>query len=132
MRRIAIVLLAGSSALALSPARAEDHRHGTHEVVIEHGRFTPAAVEVEVGEAVTWRHDDGDDPQSVTADDGSFDSHPGCTEAAPEKCMRGGQTFEHTFTEAGRFRYHSRTEGGPGGAGMSGVVEVVEHHGDEH
>jgi Plastocyanin len=99
---------------------AEEH---AHVVALRHGKFVPAELEVEAGESVTWRHEDGEDPQSVTADDGSFDSHPDCRPATPDRCMHGGDTFSHTFTEVGRFPYHSRTED------MAGVITVVEHHG---
>jgi plastocyanin len=100
---------------------AGESEHG-HVVLLQHGKFAPAQVEVEVGETVTWRHEDGEDPQSVTADDGSFDSHPDCTRDMPDQCMKGGETFSHTFSEVGRFPYHSRTED------MAGVVTVVEGH----
>lgn len=100
---------------------APEGGHG-HVVVLQHGEFVPAEVEVEVGETVTWRHEDGEDPQSVTADDGSFDSHPECTADSPDRCMKGGEPFSHTFADPGRFPYHSRTED------MTGVVTVVEHH----
>lgn len=115
------LLVAGTLVMPPSGWASEDH---DHVVALRHGRFDPAAIEVAVGESVTWRHEDGDDPQSVTADDGSFDSHPDCDEDRPDRCMRGGDTFAHTFTRPGRFRYHSRTES------MSGVVKVVEEHED--
>ena len=122
VRKIAVTLVA-TLVMVGSPGApataAEDHGH---EVALRHGRFVPAEVEVEMRESVTWRHEDGDDPQSVTADDGSFDSHPDCSSGAPDRCMHGGDTFTHVFTEAGRFPYHSRTED------MAGVVTVVEHH----
>lgn len=117
--------VAGGLTLA-RPGAAEEAHH--HEVRLGHGRFEPARVEVEVGETVTWIDEDAADPQSVTADDGSFDSHPSCSEDKPGQCMKGGDTFEHTFTRSGSYPYHSRTEGGPGGQGMSGVVTVVEDH----
>jgi hypothetical protein len=60
--------------------------------------------------SATWRHEDREDPQSVTADDGSFDSHPECSGGIPDRCMQGGETFTHVFAEVGRFPYHSRTE----------------------
>lgn len=113
------LLVAGT--LAVAPPGWADEEHD-HVVVLRHGRFDPAEIEVEVGESVTWRHADGDDPQSVTADDGSFDSHPDCESDRPDRCMRGGETFSHTFTRPGRVRYHSRTES------MSGVVTVVDEH----
>lgn len=119
--RLGVVVAAMSLVGVYAPAMAAEEEHA-HVVALRHGQFDPAEIEVGVGESVTWEHDDGDDPQSVTADDGSFDSHPGCTEAAPRRCMRGGDTFNYTFSEAGSFPYHSRTEA------MTGVVTVVEHH----
>jgi plastocyanin len=116
---ITIVLAVLFGAVPPPVRAAEDH---AHEVALRHGRFVPAEIEVEAGESVTWRHEDGEDPQSVTADDGSFDSHPQCSADIPERCMQGGQTFTHVFAEVGRFPYHSRTED------MTGVVTVVEHH----
>lgn len=113
---VALMMAVGTPPIA---GAAEDHGHA---VALRHGKFVPAEVEVEVGESVTWRHEDGTDPQSVTADDGSFDSHPDCSESAPDRCMHGGETFTHVFTGAGRFPYHSRTEE------MTGVVTVVEQH----
>lgn len=125
-----LMALVASTLIAGSPTgRAAEELE--HVVVLRHERFSPAEVEVGVGESVKWRHEDGDDPQSVTADDGSFDSHPRCEPSAPARCMKGGETFTHTFTRPGRFPYYSRTEGGAGGRGMSGVVVVVEEH-DHH
>ena len=120
MRELVAVLLMLVAPAGAPVTAAEDH---AHEVALRHGRFVPAQIEVEVGESVTWHHEDGEDPQSVTADDGSFDSHPDCSSAVPDRCMHGGDTFTHTFNRAGRFPYHSRTED------MAGVVTVVEHHG---
>ena len=121
-RRFGLGLVTLATAMGTLPAAgaAEDHAHA---VALRHGRFVPAELEVEAGESVIWRHEDGSDPQSVTADDGSFDSHPDCDEANPDRCMHGGDTFTHVFTTVGRFPYHSRTED------MAGVIMVVEHHG---
>lgn len=118
---VAALLLTGTGGVSSPGWAAEDH---SHVVVLRHGQFDPAEIEVEVGESVTWRHEDGDDPQSVTADDGSFDSHPDCREDRPEQCLQRGETFTHSFTEPGRVSYHSRTES------MSGEVIVVEEHHD--
>ena len=115
------VLVVAAVAAPVAGAAVEDDHH--HVVLLQHGKFEPAEVEVEVGETVTWRHEDGEDPQSVTADDGSFDSHPDCASDSPDSCMKGGETFSHTFADPGRFPYHSRTED------MAGVVTVVEGHG---
>ena len=117
---VAVMVVAAITVPSAGAAQEGDHGH---VVALRHGEFVPAEVEVEVGETVTWSHEDGEDPQSVTSDDGSFDSHPDCTPEAPDRCMKGGERFSHTFLEAGRFSYHSRTED------MAGVVTVVEGHG---
>ena len=52
----------------------------------------------------------------VTADDGSFDSG----------LFGQGETFSHTFSTPGTYPYYCIPHGGPGGAGMAGVVVVTE------
>lgn len=86
--------------------------------------FVPATVTVTAGDTVTWTQS-GANPHSVTADDGSFDSHPNCLPA----CMSQGDTFSHTFEEPGEFGYHCKVHGAPG-EGMAGTV-VVEAAGDQ-
>lgn len=122
-RRSALLLLAAGMVVA-GGAVGTAASGQAHLVVLGHGKFEPAEIKVAAGDTVTWRNDDVEDPQSVTADDGSFDSHPQCSEEVPERCMGAHETFSLTFTSAGRVRYYSRTEGGPGGEGMSGVVIV--------
>jgi hypothetical protein len=39
--------------------------------------------------------------------------------------MANHDTFKHTFGAEGRFPYFSKTWGGPGGQGTSGVIVVV-------
>ena len=94
-------------------------------VSIEQRQFAPQELTVSVGDEVTWTHRDGDQVHSVTADDGSFDSNPLCSAANPKECMSDHDTFKHTFGAEGRFPYFSKTFGGPGGQGASGVVVVV-------
>jgi plastocyanin len=118
--RIARLAIAGL--LLLAPAGAA--RAGAAEVGLEGTAFAPSEATVRVGETVTWTHRDGLAPHSVTADDGSFDSHPTCAAATFALCMRDGDTYSHTFPAAGRFSYYCRTHGGPDGQGMSGVVVV--------
>lgn len=84
--------------------------------------FVPSDVTVDAGGTVTWTQS-GSLPHSVTADDGSFDSHPDCSGGTD--CMGAGDTFAHTFDEAGEYAYYCRIHGGPGGVGMSGVVVVT-------
>jgi plastocyanin len=104
------VLVAGGVA---DPAGAAS----AHKVRITHGKFSPAEISITVGDTVTWANEDHDG-HSVTADDGSFDSHPQCSEDDTSKCLPEGESWSHTFTEAGRFTYRSRTEG------QKGVVTV--------
>jgi plastocyanin len=82
---------------------------GGTEVSMEGIAFQPAEVTVGVGDTVTWTNNDsvGHD---VTAD--SFSSgEPGA--------MSSGDTFEHTFEEAGTFDYVCTVH-----PGMEGTVVV--------
>lgn len=90
-----------------------------HEVEVADDEFVPPTIEVAEGDTVRWTHS-GSNPHSVTADDGSFDSHPVC----PPDCMEGGDTFEQTFDAAGEFGYYCRIHGSPG-SGMAASVTVV-------
>lgn len=89
----------------------------TQRVRITHGKFSPAEVRISAGDTVDWANEDHDG-HSVTADDGSFDSHPDCSEDAPDKCLKPGGSWSHTFANPGRYPYHSKTEG------QNGVVVV--------
>ena len=114
MRPLTVAAIAATLLLPGTGAHAADAA-----VDVQDDAFVPAEVTISVGDTVTWTQT-GSNPHSVTADDGSFDSHPNC----PGMCMAQGDTFQHTFEEAGTFAYHCRVHGGPGGAGMSGVIEV--------
>lgn len=74
--------------------------------------FVPEVATIDVGETVTWETT-GAFPHTITAEDGSFDEEVGT-----------GDTFAHTFEDAGTFAYYCRFHGGPGGVGMSGTVVV--------
>ena len=58
--------------------------------------FVPATIEVAAGSTVTWRNDDLE-PQTITADDGTFDSRQ----------LDPGETFSVVFGSDGVFAYHS-------------------------
>ena len=90
---------------------------GGQKVRISHAKFLPAEVTIAPGETVTWSNEDHDG-HSITADDGSFDSHPECSEEAQDKCLAPDGSWSHTFPTSGRYPYHSRTEG------QKGVVVV--------
>jgi plastocyanin len=81
-----------------------------HTVLIEDYAFKPATITVTVGTKVTWTQKD-DDPHTVTADDGSFDS----------KGLGQGDSYDHVFSKAGRYPYHCAAH-----PFMKGVVVVKE------
>jgi plastocyanin len=67
--------------------------------------FQPNPVQVSVGATVTWTNDDSQ-PHTVTSGqnaqpDGKFDSSPNFN-----PLIAPGQTFSHTFTEAGQYPYY--------------------------
>jgi plastocyanin len=66
----------------------------THEVGMAGRAFSPATVEIRVGDTVTWTNDD-DTGHTVTAADGLFDSGE----------MPEGATFSFTFETEGEFSY---------------------------
>jgi LPXTG-motif cell wall-anchored protein len=84
--------------------------------------YDPETVTINVGDTVVWTHN-GQAPHTVTADNGSFDSHPDCP---PDfnACMEAGDTFSHTFSTAGTVSYFCKVHG----QSMSGTV-VVEGDG---
>jgi plastocyanin len=67
--------------------------------------YQPNPVQVSVGDTVTWTNDDTQ-PHTVTSGqngqpDGKFDSSPNFN-----PLLAPGQTFSHTFTEAGQYPYY--------------------------
>ena len=80
--------------------------------------YSPGSVTVQTGDTVTWTQS-GEEPHTVTADDGSFDSGE----------MANGETFSMRFDSPGTYAYYCTLHGGAGGEGMSAVV-IVEG-GDE-
>lgn len=58
--------------------------------------FSPASVTINPGESVTWTHNDGTTPHTVTSNTGAFDSGS----------LTGGGTFQQTFSTPGTFAYH--------------------------
>ena len=65
------------------------------EVRIENFAFSPATIQISVGDTVTWENYD-DAPHTVTGDNNEFDSGN----------LPKGQKFTHTFTTAGTIKYH--------------------------
>jgi plastocyanin len=112
--------LSAVALLAVIPAVA-----ATRSVKLDNGvSFHPATIEITVGDTVKWTHEGTTTPHTVTAKDGSFDSHPSCTGAA-EDCMTGGDTFSRKFTQVGSVGYYCKLHGSASGcSGMCGKVVV--------
>jgi plastocyanin len=68
--RLAAALLCGALLSAPAAGKAK-----THVVLIDGTQYAPARIEVAVGDTVVWKNRDPF-PHTVTAQDGSFDSHP--------------------------------------------------------
>jgi plastocyanin len=129
MGRVMVGLMCGAVAagtvVLVFPDPGSAAGGGGRSMSIEQHQFVPRELTVSVGDEVTWTHRDGEQVHSVTADDGSFDSNPLCSAANPKECMSDHDTFKQTFGAEGRFPYFSKTFGGPGGQGASGVIVVV-------
>ncbi len=77
---------------------------GGAAVSIRNLQFNPAAVQIKVGQSVSWTNNDDRD-HTVVADDGSFRSGN----------LKPGGSFSYRFTKAGDFSYgcgyHPRMHG---------------------
>lgn len=113
---------AGPTPTGASPTSTGGATQAGGEVEVGDIFFRPQEIRVKVGAKVTWEHI-GSQPHTVTADDGSFDSSPGCL-SDTSKCMQNGSTFEQVFSAAGRIPYYCKVHGGAGGIGQSGVIIV--------
>lgn len=80
--------------------------------------YKPGSVTIKAGDTITWTNT-GQEPHTVTADDGSFDSGK----------MGAGENFSMRFDSPGTYGYYCSLHGGPGGEGMSAVV-IVEGGGN--
>jgi len=88
----------------------------TANVTVGSAGFTPQDVTIRVGGTVTWTDTDSTGSHTVTADDGTFDSHPACSPPVTplSDCMKNGDTYSHTFPAAGSFKYHDKVTGKTG------------------
>lgn len=94
LRQLPVAIALGAvllMAFALSPAKAANQ-----SVSIANFAFSPASVNVNVGDTVTWTNQDSS-AHTVTSDTpGVFGSGQ----------LAQGQTFQFTFSQAGTFAYH--------------------------
>jgi plastocyanin len=81
---------------------------GVTQVAAKDNRFSPAAIQVPAGTAVTWTFEDGLIPHDVRGD--------GFTSGEPRR--KG--SFTHTFDQSGTFPYRCTVH-----AGMDGRVVVT-------
>lgn len=104
---LAIPLALAVFALAVLPARAANQA-----VTITGFAFSPATVNVSVGDTVTWTNNEaGGVPHTASSDTaGVFDSGN----------LNNGQSFSRTFTQAGTVAYHCNVH-----PGMTGSVVVT-------
>jgi plastocyanin len=118
MRPLGVPLIVAVTWLQLWPMQAAPA--ATTNVSLTDNAYTPPSVTVQVNDTVTWRVPPSvvGSCHSVSSDDGLFDSG---TLAAGLLCLGGGaQSWSHTFTRAGTFRYHCKVV-----SGMAGVVTVA-------
>lgn len=111
-RPLVLVAPAGVAAI-LAFANLGAAAAATSNVSVRDNSFAAPSITITAGDAVVWT-DAGNNPHTVTADDGSFDSGT----------LSNGQTFSRTFTTPGTIRYYCRIHGAAGGLGMSGTIIV--------
>ena len=104
-----VAVVAGPLALSARPASA-----ATQQVVLANQRFSPAHIEIVLGDTVDWVA--GDDGHTVTARDGTFDS-------SPRGLMSEGDEFRYRFRVPGTFAYYCRVHGSKG---MQGEIVVID------
>jgi plastocyanin len=112
MRAPVPAVMALALSLAPSLASAQAGAGGTSVTALDDS-FGPEVVRVSLGATVTWTHQ-GNNPHTITADDGAFDSGP----------LASGARFSFTFQQQGTYPYHCIYHGATGGRGMAGVVHV--------
>lgn len=96
-RSLSVLLLVCCALLLPGAARR-------HTVAIQQMTFSPAALNISVGDSVTWTNRD-DREHAIVAEDNTFDSGK----------LTAGASFSHTFTKPGQHaygcRFHPREKG---------------------
>jgi plastocyanin len=108
-------IFSGALLIFLIAVVANSYSQVVHTIVVSDFEFTPSNLTVQVDDTVRWTYTSGAHDHNVLADNGSFTSGP----PAPPTWI-----FNHVFTSAGSNPYYCEPHGGPGGSGMSGVVNV--------
>jgi plastocyanin len=110
-----MLVLAGAAVLGVPGAYAAERSVSIEDPT----RYNPSEITVQVRDQVTWT-DNSVAPHSVTADNGLFDSHPGCNGSNTGACMKINEKFSFTFQNPGTYRYHCKVHG----SSMAGTVIV--------
>ena len=96
---LAVILAYGCAQQSAEPAVGEKQaataETGVIEINIEGFAFNPATIRIAKGTTVRWTQKDSTQ-HTVTSDDGVFGS----------PLLSKGETYSHTFNEAGTFDYH--------------------------
>lgn len=106
-------------------ATASDEGGGPPEPVIVSvagpptNQFSPATVNVAVGQTVTWTWAEGALAHNVRPDDIVVKIPPG-----EGSLFDAPHSYSYTFTQPGTYHYHCANHGAAGGVGMSGTVVV--------
>ena len=101
-------------AALIGPVSPRPATAATAQVVVANLHFTPAHLEVSVGDMVVWQAQD--DGHTVTARDGTFDS-------SPRGLMGDGDEFRYRFRQPGRYAYFCQVHQN---RGMQGEIVVVD------
>jgi plastocyanin len=88
----------------------------TTTINVVNDQFSPVTITVAAGTEVTWRWGTGAFNHNV-APDGTEPPRSGNPVNAPN-------SYQHTFSTPGTYRYHCEVHGAAGGIGMSGTVIV--------
>lgn len=107
---LAALVTMSATGNALRPDLTIAHASATARVAIDNYTFKAPTVLVTVGDTVVWKNLD-DDPHTVTATDGLFDS----------KGLAQGDTFTYRFNKPGKYSYYCKVH-----PMMRGTVIVKE------
>ncbi len=107
---IPLVMVLVAALVVVVLGRADPSGAATAQVTVNAASFSPATVNIGVGDTVTWTVAQGAGLHTVTANGGAFDSD----------LIGAGEAFSHTFDTPGTYPYFCEVHG----QSMSGVVIV--------
>ncbi len=110
---LALLVLLVSAVASVAVAAPQAPQATTYVVQFPYNglNYNPKTLVIHLGDTVEW--------------DGTFATHPLQSEDGLWPTIKSGTVFTYTFNQAGIFPYYCLAHGGPGGAGMSGSVEVM-------